>query len=279
MKIAFIGGGSMAAAIIDGMLKQGSCTAEQLLISVNSQDSVDSWRAKGVTDVQIGASKAFAAADIWVLAVKPQLMESVLQDYVPYFSADKLVISVAAGLTVDSLAYFLTREKNTELKIIRTMPNTPSLVGEGVIGAYCSQAVTAAESTRFTDIFKACGILDFFDQEAMLDAVTGLSGSGVAYIYLFAEALVEGAIALGYDSQTARRHAVQTLKGATTMMEQSVEELSTLRHRVTSKKGTTEQAIGVFEQRQLKEIVAEAMQAAHDRAQQLATELAPENSN
>lgn len=275
MKIAFIGGGNMASAIIDGMLEQGSCTPDELLISVNSEASVKNWQAKGVKNVQIGASPAFAEAQIWVLAVKPQLMQTVLQDYQAYFSTDKLVISVAAGLTVDSLAYFLTEQDKANLKIIRTMPNTPSLVGQGVIGAYCSDAVTEQDRTQFIDIFQACGRLDFFEQESMLDSVTGLSGSGVAYVYLFAEALVEGAVALGYDETTARHHAVQTLKGATMMMEQSSLELSALRASVTSKNGTTEQALAVFERSDLKGIVAKAMKAAYDRAEELAVELSP----
>lgn len=276
MKIAFIGGGNMAAAIIDGMLGQGSCSADELLISVSSEASVQRWQAKGVVNTQIGANAAFAEADIWVLAVKPQMMEEVLQSYQGYFSSDKLVISVAAGLTVSSLAYFLTKSSDVaELKIIRTMPNTPSLIGEGVIGAYCSTAVTKHECELFSTLFKPCGRIHFFEQESMLDVTTALSGSGVAYVYLFAEALIEGAMALGYDQATARQHAVQTLKGATLMMEQSTDELVTLRQNVTSKKGTTEQAINVLQTSGLKEIVAAAMQAAYDRAQALAVELAP----
>ena len=277
MKIAFIGGGNMAAAIIDGMLAQGSCTVDDLLISVSSDASVLRWQSKGVQNVQIGADDAFADADVWILAVKPQMMQEVLQDYQRYFSSDKLVISVAAGLTVDSLAYFLHGPSNEDsLKIIRTMPNTPSLIGEGVIGAFCSAAVTDEEREQFVQMFNACGRIDFFEDESMLDAVTGLSGSGVAYVYLFAEALVEGAMALGYDQTTARAHAVQTLKGGVLMMEQSTEEIASLRQSVTSKKGTTEQALSVFEQRDLKSIVASAMKAAHDKAQELAFELAPE---
>ena len=276
MKIAFIGGGNMAAAIIDGMLAQGSCTVDDLLISVSSDASVLRWQSKGVQNVQIGADDTFADADVWILAVKPQMMQEVLQDYQRYFSSDKLVISVAAGLTVDSLAYFLHGPSNEDsLKIIRTMPNTPSLIGEGVIGAFCSAAVTDEEREQFVQMFNACGRIDFFEDESMLDAVTGLSGSGVAYVYLFAEALVEGAMALGYDQTTARAHAVQTLKGGVLMMEQSTEEIASLRQSVTSKKGTTEQALSVFEQRDLKSIVASAMKAAHDKAQELAVELAP----
>ena len=276
MKIAFIGGGNMAAAIIDGMLAQGSCTVDDLLISVSSDASVLRWQSKGVQNVQIGTDKAFVDADVWILAVKPQMMQEVLQDYQRYFSSDKLVISVAAGLTVDSLAYFLHGPSNEDsLKIIRTMPNTPSLIGEGVIGAFCSAAVTDEEREQFVQMFNACGRIDFFEDESMLDAVTGLSGSGVAYVYLFAEALVEGAMALGYDQTTARAHAVQTLKGGVLMMEQSTEEIASLRQSVTSKKGTTEQALSVFEQRDLKSIVASAMKAAHDKAQELAVELAP----
>lgn len=278
MKIAFIGGGNMAAAIIDGMLEQGSCRAEELLIAVNSATSVQTWQSKGVSQVQIGPSPAFADAPIWVLAVKPQMMQAVLQDYRRYFSDDKLVISVAAGLTVESLAHFLSDDDCSSLKIIRTMPNTPSLIGEGVIGAYCSAAVTAQDRAQFQNIFHACGRLDFLVQESMLDAVTALSGSGVAYVYLFAEALVEGAVALGYDSVTAREHAVQTLKGATLMMEQSDLPLSALRQSVTSKKGTTEQALAEFERSDLSGIVAKAMQAAHERARELAIELAPKSS-
>ena len=265
----------MAAAIIDGMLQQGSCSADELLISVNSEASVQRWQAKGVQDVQIGPSAAFAEADIWVLAVKPQMMQEVLQAYQEYFSTDKLVISIAAALTVDSLAYFLTAKSDSDLKIIRTMPNTPSLIGEGVIAAFSSPAVTEKDQDQFITIFKACGHLDFFAKESMLDAVTGLSGSGVAYVYLFAEALIEGGMALGYDQATARKHAVQTLKGASLMMEQSVEAIASLRQSVTSKNGTTERALAVFEDLKLKEIVAAAMQASHDRAQELALELAP----
>lgn len=276
MKIAFIGGGNMAAAIIDGMLAQGSCTVDDLLISVSSDASVLRWQSKGVQNVQIGTDETFADADVWILAVKPQMMQEVLQDYQRYFSSDKLVISVAAGLTVNSLAYFLHGPSNEDsLKIIRTMPNTPSLIGEGVIGAFCSAAVTDEEREQFVQMFNACGRIDFFEDESMLDAVTGLSGSGVAYVYLFTEALVEGAMALGYDQTTARAHAVQTLKGGVLMMEQSTDEIASLRQSVTSKKGTTEQALSVFEQRDLKSIVASAMKAAHDKAQELAVELAP----
>lgn len=279
MKIGVIGGGNMAAAIIDGMLLQGSCQADELLISVNSEASLNNWRAKGVQQVQIGASAAFADADIWLLALKPQMMQTVLQEYQPFFSADKLVISVAAGLSTDALAYFLTQRDDSILKIIRTMPNTPSLVGEGVIAAYCAAAVTAAERTRFAAMFKACGRVDFVAEETMLDAVTALSGSGVAYVYLFAEALIEGAIALGYDQATARQHAIQTLKGATQMMAQSSLPIAQLRANVTSKKGTTEQALSVFEREDLKAIVAMAMQAAYERAKELAVELSPHRSS
>lgn len=269
----------MAAAIIDGMLKQGSCQPDDLLISVSSESSVCNWRAKGVQHVQIGAGPAFADAEIWVLAVKPQMMQEVLEDYQAYFAADKLVISVAAALSVDTLAAFLAPQHKAPLKIIRTMPNTPSLVGEGVIGAYCSAAVTEQERHQFEAIFKACGRLDFFSEESMLDAVTGLSGSGVAYVYLFAEALIEGAMVLGYDEATARHHAIQTLKGATMMMEQSDLPIAQLRANVTSKKGITEQALAVFEQEGLRAMVAKAMKASYDRAKELAVELSPKKQS
>lgn len=271
MKIAFIGGGNMATAIIDGVVAQDAQSAGDILIAVNSEASLKRWQDKGMPHVQIGASERFAEASVWVLAVKPQVMADVLADYRQYFTKDKLIISVAAGLTVETLSNYLGFTDQTEdLKIIRTMPNTPSMIGEGVVGAYCSVQVSTEERQQFETLFKACGRIDFFDDESMLDAVTALSGSGSAYVYLFAEALIEGALALGYDESMARAQAVQTLKGAALMMEQSPEAIAKLRERVTSPGGTTEKALGVFAEHELKSIVSAAMRAAYERSRELA---------
>lgn len=271
MKIAFIGGGNMATAIIDGVVAQDAQSAGDILIAVNSEASLKRWQDKGMPHVQIGASERFAEASVWVLAVKPQVMADVLADYRQYFTKDKLIISVAAGLTVETLSNYLGFTDQTEdLKIIRTMPNTPSMIGEGVVGAYCSAQVSAEERQQFETLFKACGRIDFFDDESMLDAVTALSGSGSAYVYLFAEALIEGALALGYDESMARAQAVQTLKGAALMMEQSPEAIAKLRERVTSPGGTTEKALGVFAEHELNSIVSAAMRAAYERSREIA---------
>lgn len=261
----------MATAIIDGVVAQDAQSAGDILIAVNSEASLKRWQDKGMPHVQIGASERFAEASVWVLAVKPQVMADVLADYRQYFTKDKLIISVAAGLTVETLSNYLGFTDQTEdLKIIRTMPNTPSMIGEGVVGAYCSAQVSAEERQQFETLFKACGRIDFFDDESMLDAVTALSGSGSAYVYLFAEALIEGALALGYDESMARAQAVQTLKGAALMMEQSPEAIAKLRERVTSPGGTTEKALGVFAEHELNSIVSAAMRAAYERSREIA---------
>ena len=267
--IAFIGAGNMASAIFGGMIEAGY-PADRIIATARSRDTLEALEQRyGVTTTQDNAD-AVARADVIVLGVKPQMMHDVCQALAPAVQERKpLVISVAAGITCDSLERWL----GGELAIIRCMPNTPSLVGVGASGLYATSRVTDEQRALMDEMLTAVGIVEWVEEEGLLEAVTGISGSGPAYFFLFIEALEAAGIELGLDAETARRLALQTGRGAAQMAFTSEHEPAELRRRVCSPNGTTERAINSFEGDGLREIVSRAAKASSARAAELAREL------
>lgn len=267
--IAFIGAGNMASAIFGGMVDAGY-PADRIIATARSRETLDALEQRyGVSTTQDNAY-AVSQADVVVLGVKPQMMHDVCQALTPAVQNRKpLIVSVAAGITCDSLERWL----GGDLAIIRCMPNTPSLVGVGASGLYATAQVTEEQRGLMDEMLTAVGIVEWVEEEGLLEAVTGISGSGPAYFFLFIESLEAAGIELGLNAETARRLAIQTARGAAEMAFFSEHEPAELRRRVCSPNGTTERAINSFEEDGLRETVERAAKASSVRAAELAREL------
>src|SRR5690606_39676829 len=210
---------------------------------------------------------------IWVFAVKPQVMKETVARCKPFLRPETLVISIAAGIKSDTLAGWLGHEAPWT-RLVRCMPNTPALIGAGVSGLLALDGVSEDDKAVAQLLLKAVGEVVWVDSDEQLDAVTALSGSGPAYVFLFLEALIQGGIELGLSAEQSRKLALATLHGATQLAALSPETPATLRERVTSKGGTTAAALAVFEQQGFATLVQRAMQSAYDRAGELAAQFA-----
>jgi pyrroline-5-carboxylate reductase len=267
MKIAFIGGGNMAAALIGGLIKRGVAADGLYAIDVNEEVRARAAQQFGVhTGAAIDAT--LADYDAIVLAVKPQVLKSVAEALAPHLSK-QTIISIAAGIRATDLSRWL----NGYAQIVRTMPNTPALVGMGVTGLAALPGVDAAGRELASNVLGAVGEIVWFDDEAQLDAVTAISGSGPAYVFYFIEAMQEAARQLGMDEEQGRALAVATFTGAAQLAAQSGEPASVLRERVTSKGGTTAAALSSFEASGVKDAIVRGALAAEARAKEMGDEL------
>lgn len=263
-QISFIGAGNMATSLIHGLLAKGVPANH---IHATDIDNEKLAQLSADTGVETGAIDAVAGvADVVVLAVKPQVMENVCQTLKPLLKADSLVISIAAGVTLSSLAHWLGEGQ----ALVRCMPNTPSLVGCGATALVANGNCGEAQQTLAGQILEAVGIACWLQQESDIDTVTALSGSGPAYYFLMMEAMEAAAIKMGLDADIARQLAIQTAQGAGKLAANSDVPPDELRRRVTSPGGTTEQALLSFDRDNFSDIVAAAMQAAKQRAAELA---------
>jgi pyrroline-5-carboxylate reductase len=267
--LAFIGAGNMACAIIGGLLKQGYA-ADKIIATARSTESQQRAKALGLTQVHADNRAAISAADVVILAVKPQMMRDVIGDFADLVRADQLFISIAAGLETTTLANWLNPSGGFMPALVRCMPNTPALVGLGASGLFANDRVSAAQKQLCDYLFNAVGIGVWVDNENLMDAVTAVSGSGPAYIFLVLEAMQQAAEQLGLHTDIARQLSLQTVLGAATLANQSSDTPAELRRKVTSPGGTTERAINTFEQGQLRELFVSAMRAARDRGAELA---------
>lgn len=259
----------MAASIIGGLLDQG-LPVENIRASDPSPDSLD--RLKNMAPLAISHDNRFAVegADVVVLAVKPQAMSEAAASIREALAASRaMALSIAAGITVDSLEQSL----GAGTPIIRCMPNTPALLREGASALHANAACGPAQREIAEAVLGAVGTVCWVEQEAQMDVVTALSGSGPAYFFLFMEAMVSAGERLGLDAETCRQLAVQTALGAARMAAQGDVDLEELRRRVTSPGGTTERAIESFEAAGLRDIVDTAMTAATERSRELAREM------
>lgn len=268
-KVAFIGAGNMGGAILRGLVKQGY-PLQTLMATGRNKAKLQALAQETGVQVTTNNQQAAAWADILVLGVKPQAMQEVcvalattVQQHQP------LLLSIAAGLTSECLLGWL----GGELPLVRSMPNTPSLLGVGVAGLYATASVSPQQHAWVEQISQAVGQAYWVEEEQQLDAVTAISGSGPAYYFLFTEALAVAGEKLGLSPELALQLAKSTAAGAGKMLAESADSPAELRRKVTSPGGTTEQAIQTFVNKGLPELVEAATQAAAKRAVELATAL------
>jgi pyrroline-5-carboxylate reductase len=263
MKIAFIGGGNMANAIIGGLLQQGASPGDLRVAEIDPDARERIAATLGVTAVASGAEAAQGAACV-ILAVKPQQMRPAVAA-VSAACTGAIVVSIAAGIrTVD-----LSRWLGGHDRIVRVMPNTPALIRAGISAAFALPGVTDPDRKAVHALLAAVGQVLWVEDEGKLDAVTALSGSGPAYAFYLIEAMQEAARKLGFDAAAARTLSVHTVLGAAKLAEASPETAAVLRERVTSKGGTTQRALEVLESRGAKAAFVEAIEAAAVRSREL----------
>ncbi len=272
LTLGFIGGGNMARSLIGGLIADGRDPATILVSDVAAQQ-LDSLKTTLAVQTTSSNKELAEQADIIVLAVKPQMLKQVATELADVARRrDPLFLSIAAGIRANDINRWL----GGEATIVRAMPNTPSLIQAGATALVANSKVSQAQRDQAESIMRAVGIALWLDDEEQMDTVTALSGSGPAYFFLFMEALEQAAISQGLGAETARLLTLQTGFGATKMALESSEPLSTLRQRVTSPGGTTEQAIEAFEKGGIRQLVDNALKAARDRSIFLADELGEE---
>lgn len=260
--IAFLGGGNMASALIQGLLATGTARPQQICVSDVRPEGLAALREKhGVTTTQDNLQAC--ASDIVVLSVKPQVFPALLPELAPRLGAGKLVISIAAGVPLASIEARLP-----EARVIRAMPNTPALVSAGATALARGARASAADMALASAIFQSVGkIVEVGDAD--MDAVTALSGSGPAYVFLLVEALTGGAVQLGLAPEVAATLAAQTIYGAGKLLHDSSEAPSELRRKVTSPGGTTAAGLAALEKRDFAGVIADCLAAARDRGREL----------
>lgn len=266
LKITFIGGGNMAAALIGGLAGKLTDAANIHVVDVNA-DALQRLQSQfGVrTALQIDA--ALAQSEVIVLAVKPQQMKEVAAQLRPHL-AQQLIVSIAAGIRAADLSRWL----NNHTAIVRTMPNTPALIGKGVTGMVKLPGVSPAQQATADAIMRAVGATVWLSDEGLIDAVTAVSGSGPAYVFYFIEAMQQAAQEMGLSAEQGSELAIATFVGASQLAAQSSEPVATLRERVTSKGGTTYAALTSMDAGGVKDAIVCAMKAAAERGRQLGEE-------
>jgi pyrroline-5-carboxylate reductase len=264
--MAFIGGGNMASAIIGGLVRQGLAARIQVVEPLAEQRErlAQQWPIR----VLPAAAASLSEADLAVWAIKPQSFSQAAEAAGPHLRA-ALHLSVAAGIRSESISTWLGSER-----IVRAMPNTPALIGQGMTALFARPAVTQDERARVQAVIATTGQSLWLEQEGQLDAVTALSGSGPAYVFYFIEALAQAGVDMGLSPQQSLQLAQATFTGASALAQNSDESPQTLRERVTSKGGTTHAALAVMQGAGLQQHFIAAVRAAQKRAVELGDEFA-----
>jgi pyrroline-5-carboxylate reductase len=266
LKIAFIGGGNMAAALIGGLVGKVADAANVHVVDLNAE-ALQSLKTRFGVSTAIAIDGSVASADVVVLAVKPQQMRDVVVQLKPVIGA-QLIVSIAAGIRMADISRWLDGHQ----AVVRAMPNTPALIGRGISGVAASEQVSTLQRAQADSILKAVGETVWVAHEEQLDAVTAISGSGPAYVFYFLEAMEKAALELGLSSADGLALARATFAGATELAQRSDEPVSTLRERVTSKGGTTYAALTSMEQAGVKDAIVNALKAAASRSKELGDE-------
>ena len=272
-KLGFIGGGNMASSLIGGLINNSGklkLTPKDIMVfepnTAKAQQLNDQFNIELATDNR----QLLAYANVVVVAVKPQVLQRVLEPLKEAFATNNpLVISIVAGITSHSIEQWL----ENDLAIVRVMPNTPALVGAGASGLYANQRVSKQQRLVTEGLINAVGMSRWVNNESDIDSITALSGSGPAYFMLFMQCLIDAAQAAGLDADTAKDLAIATASGSAKLVENSEQSLSTLIDNVTSPGGTTEQALNSFQSNSLPSIVNAAFESARIRSQELAEQL------
>ena len=262
--LCFIGGGNMAQALIGGQIRAGRAATSIWVVEPVLTQRAHLQSMWGVqTCAEPAAHLSEAAIVIW--AVKPPMFLPAAQAAAEHVRS-ALQLSVMAGISCLSIAGKLQTER-----VVRTMPNTPALIGQGITGAFASAAVTSSERVVVDELLLPMGERFWVEQESDLDAVTALSGSGPAYVFYFIEAMIKAATQMGFTPEQGRQLALATFEGATALARTSDEPVEVLRERVTSKGGTTHAAISALNEAGVQDAFVRAMRAAQARSQQLGT--------
>ncbi|MCL1887199.1 MAG: pyrroline-5-carboxylate reductase [Betaproteobacteria bacterium] len=266
LKTGFIGGGNMASALIGGISGKITPGSHIHVVDLNPDALEDLKDRYGVT-TSTAMDSRLAECDVLILAIKPQQVHDAVTNFLPLLR-NPLILSVAAGIHTTDLSRWMQGYSS----IVRTMPNTPALIGQGITGLFATDAVTAEQKQIAEAIMQAVGITLWVDSESLLDAVTAISGSGPAYVFYFIEALQEAGEKLGLSQEQATKLAIATFHGAGKLASQSSDPVSVLRERVTSPGGTTFAALSVMQENRLKDIIIAAARAAAERSIELGEE-------
>jgi len=268
-KIGFIGGGNMATSLIGGLISD-ECHAANIWVAEPDAERREALTNRYGVTVTADNAELAASVDVVVLAVKPQVLHEVCASISEAVQTQRpLVMSVAAGIRIGDIDRWLGGEN----AVVRTMPNTPALVKSGATALFGNERVNSSQRELSEAIMRAVGLTLWLDEEAQMDAVTALSGSGPAYFFLIIELLQQSGVKLGLSDENARLLALQTAFGAAKMALESSDDSTTLRKRVTSPGGTTEKAIGILEDGGIRDLFDKALEGARDRAAELADDL------
>ena len=263
MKIAFIGAGNMAEAIVAGIVGNGIVEAGDICVADISAERLEHFESGYGTQISTSNAAAVADADVVVLSVKPQIFPSVWPEIVGALRPNALVVSIMAGIPSKKIA------DGNPVRVVRVMPNTPALVGEGAAGIAPGEFATESDVQVAQVLMGAVGVTAIVEEEE-IDAVTALSGSGPAYVFYLLEGMLAAADRMGLDKAMSRELALATVLGAVTLMQQTGEDADVLRKKVTSKGGTTEAAINTMEESGVKDSIVAALLAAQARSRELA---------
>ena len=266
-RIGFLGGGNMAEALIRGLVRGGHVGAAQVTASAPRRERLDELAAAYGIATTTANPEVASAADILILSVKPQIMDKVLREVAPHVRTGALVISVAAGVDTETIELALSRSGET-VRVVRAMPNTPALVGAGATAIAAGAHASTDDLAIARAIFDAVGITVTLD-ESQLDAVTGLSGSGPAYIFLIIEALADAGVKVGLARRNAQRLAAQTVMGSAKLLLDTDGHPGQLKDMVTSPGGTAIAGLHTLEQGGLRTTLINAVETATKRSREL----------
>jgi pyrroline-5-carboxylate reductase len=267
-KLGFIGGGNMAEALIKGLVSASFIEAKNIFASEPSQSKRDALHAAYKVKVTGDNRELAKKCDIIILAVKPQILKKVLADIGALVSSNKLVISVAAGVPISIIDESLRGDTNDKFSVVRTMPNTPALVQEGVTAIASGKYVTKMDVKIAHRIFEAVGCTVDVEED-QLDAVTGLSGSGPAYIFMLIESLSDAGVKMGLSREVANTLTIQTVLGAAKLARESGKHPGELKDMVTSPAGTTIAGLHALEEGGLRTTMMNAVEDATLRSREL----------
>jgi len=264
MKIAFIGGGNMAEAILSAVLKQKLASPNDITVSDIDAAKLINLEKKYQVKITADNRSAIEGKDIVLLAVKPQVLSEVMTVLKGQLKPSQLVISIAAGKSIQTIITGLNHRN-----LVRSMPNTPAQIGEGITVWTATPQVTEQQKKQAAAILGVMGAEVYVDEEKYLDMATAVSGSGPAYVFLFVEAMTAAAIKLGFSPEIAQKLVMQTLSGSSHLLQKSGQAPQELRRMVTSPGGTTAEAIYVFENGGFRELIDRAVTAAYEKARRL----------
>jgi len=254
----------MGEAMLSALLNKQIAEAEDITVSDVSESRLQYLAQKYSVNITLDNCQAIAGASVIVLAVKPQTLPTLMSELIGRFKPTQLIISIIAGARIETIRNGLNHKA-----IVRSMPNTPAQIGEGVTVWVATKEITKIQKKRAGNVLGAMGKELFVDNERYLDMATAVSGSGPAYLFYFVESFIDAAVAIGWSRETAKELVMGTVLGTAHLMKKSDKEPDELRRMVTSPGGTTAEAIGVLDEGGFSELITKAVRAAHKKAQML----------